>query len=321
MTEQTTTTTAPVDVGALARQVREHEAAERQRAEAARLAREARGGPCVYCGATLSAYRESGRRGTVRGVWFTAPGGKACSACDLERRGGRYADAPLLPPEQHRARVLYRLLPELDRRWLPEHAVPRSRFRWWHETPGARPAPPPGDQRFAYLDLDALRSALAPAPAQLATREPCPRCGLPDRWRSRQVERGSVYADTGASHPADPLRMETVHECAACYHLPEGLDELAARLVGLNPQPGLAAQLELSWYADRQEPARERLRRRVKGGPSGPFWWWPPRQQLQARAWALYGPQPGEWERDAERRWHSLAAMRSAREAAGRVSA
>jgi hypothetical protein len=319
MTEQTTTA-PPVDVDALARQVREHEARERRQAEATRLAREVTGGPCVYCGTTLSAYREPGRRGTVRGVWFTAPGGKACSACDLERRGGRYADAPLLPPEQHRARVLYRLLPELDRRWLPQHAVPRSGFRWWHETPGARPAPPPGDQRFAYLDLDALRAALAPAPAPLETREPCLRCGLADRWRSREVQRGWVYADTGASHPANPLRIETVWECAACASLPESLDELAARLVGLNPQPGLAAQLGLTWHADRP-PERVRLLARVRPSPATPFAWWPPRQQLQARAWALYGPQPGEWERQAERRWHSLAAMRSARQAAGQVSA
>jgi hypothetical protein len=183
---------------------------------------------------------------------------------------------------------------------------------------GAKPAPPPGDQRFGYLDLDALRAALAPAPAQLATREPCPRCGLADRWRSREVQRGSVYVDTGFSAPADPLRMETVWECAACCSLPEDLDELAARLIGLNPRRDLAAQFGPSWYADQQVPARERLRRRIHGQPAGPFWWWPPRQQLQARAWALYGPQPGEWQGQVESRWYSLAAMRSAREAAGR---
>jgi hypothetical protein len=217
--------------------------------------------------------------------------------------------------------VLYELLPELHGRWLPRFAVPRSGFRWWHETPGAQPAPPPGDARFGYVDLDALRAALEPVPAQLETGEPCPRCGVSDRWRSRTETRGKVYQHNGASWPGDPLRVETVSECAACSHLPESLDELAARLVGLHQRPGLARELGVTWYADRQAPARERLRRRVHGQPSGPFACWPPRQQLQARAWALYGTQPGEWERQAAPRWYSLAAMRSAREAAGRVSA
>jgi hypothetical protein len=314
MTEQTTA--PPVDVGALAREVREHEARERQQAEAVRLAREVTGGPCCYCGATISGERDPNTR-QVRGVWHTASGGLCCARCNLDRRNG-FTDGAIQPSSEHKARALYELLPELGGRWLPQFAVPRSGFRWWHETPGARPAPPPGDQRFAYVDLDTLRAAFTPEPVQLETGEPCPRCGVTDKWRSRKVERGRVYTDTGASVPSDPLRMETVSECAACAHLPESLDELAARLVGLNPRPGLAGQLGVTWYADRQAPARERLRRRVHGQPFGPFTWWPPRQQLQARAWALYGTQPGEWERQAAPRWHSLAAMRSAREAAGR---
>jgi hypothetical protein len=315
MTEQTT---APVDVGALARQVREHEAAERRQAEARRLAREVTGGPCVFCGCTLSAQRE-GARAPLRGVWHTVAGGKCCARCNLDRRNG-FVDGAIQPASEHKARVLYELLPELRGRWLPQHALARVDFRWFSETPGARPAPPPGDQRFAYLDLDAVRAALAPASALLETREPCPRCGLADRWRSRQVERGRVYVHNGAPWPRDPLRVETVHECAACFSLPEDLDELAAQVVGLNPQPGLAGQLGVTWHADRP-PERVRLLARVRPSPTTPFAWWPPRQQLQARAWALYGTKPGEWERQAERRWHSLAAMRSARQAAGQVSA
>jgi hypothetical protein len=315
----TETTTPPVDVAGLARQVREHEAKERQQAETARLAREVTGGPCVYCGVTVSAQRE-GPHAPLRGVWHSAAGGRCCARCNLDRRNG-FIDGAIQPDSEHRARVLYELLPELHRRWLPQFAVPRSGFRWWHETPGARPAPPPGDARFGYVDRDALRAALEPALAPLETGEPCPRCGIADQWRSRSVTRGMVDVRTGESSRINPLRQETVRECAVCCSLPESLDELAARVVGLHPRSGLARELGVTWYADRQAPARERLRRRVHGQPGGPFAWWPPRQQLQARAWALYGTRPGEWQRQAEPRWASLAALRSAREAAGRVSA
>jgi hypothetical protein len=281
---------------AVARARRRAELVERARgefADARALAERARGGPCCYCGVVVS-----------YAGWHTGTaGGQCCGRCKDDRRDPIGLGAVDGDPA-HRWRVLLRLLPELQGRWLPEYAMPRSRFAWWHETPGA----PAGGAPFAYVDREQLRANLRPpAPAPLARREPCPRCGMADRWRREERPVRTELWDRPGPVPfgATPPELVETWTCTACQGWPESLDECAALAAGVKPYGshlyGLAERLGVGWWAD--QPTR-----RARRAAAGPFAHWPPASVLKIRAARLLAGDPNAWPHDQARRDAETAA-------------
>ena len=130
----------------LARRRRER-AAEDDRAKA----HDPRG--CVDCGSTLSWLRVG-----VLGGWHQTPNGPRCHPCDAARGGDVLGGADdrearaaairlILGPAPAPERAGHGPLPARDF-WHDAWLVERAGFRWFSETPSARPDP--GAGRFSY---------------------------------------------------------------------------------------------------------------------------------------------------------------------------
>jgi hypothetical protein len=281
------------DVGTLARRLDRHRADEERRRNEAL----ARGGPCRYCGTQESwewpspevegqtrdprpALPAHAVHGAV-GRWYE---GDVCSWCHVERRSDPDAD--------HRDRVIRGLLGDVTRFWYPRYLIQRTGFRWFFEADDAEPG---GPHRFAYVDAAGLRARLAPpdpAPTEFEIGDPCPRCGVADRWVTQEVvsNRGRptvARGPRGEIVDVRPPEVETERVCYACRLVPRSrnpgrdLREHVARYVGLHVPIALDG---VSWYEDSglTEPA------------ASPFDWWEPVEVLRARAYAQR-PNPRDW--------------------------
>lgn len=119
--------------------------AERDRAEAL-----AHGGPCRYCGVTMS-WEHDPEHDRAIGRWYA----DVCAWCEDDRAWGiaGRTDSEL------RDLVLRRLLPyDLTREYGLGFLAEAAGFRWWREVPGA---PSSATERFAYVDREALAARLA----------------------------------------------------------------------------------------------------------------------------------------------------------------
>lgn len=238
---------AVVDRDELVRRQIEMVLAERERREVVAAARaelkrreaQARGGPCQFCGLTMS--WEPGDDGEPVGRWYDD--GKTCTWCDSDRIDfpgptGKLSDL------EHRVRVLTKyVVPGTG--WRGQYLLDRCRgFRWWRDTPGAATVQDSGD-RFAYVDRAALAAVLEPPPVRYETREPCRRCGVPDRW---VLTRGY----SGFGHTATAVES---WKCTACNDASDPV-WLICRFTGLAPWKveslGTAAAgvFGVGWWAD-----------------------------------------------------------------------
>jgi hypothetical protein len=155
--------------------------------EAERKRKAASGGPCIDCGCGLSWLRPG------VGGWHQTAAGSRCHVCH-EARGGDVVGGA--DDREARAKAIRLILgtaaaparaghgdrPAVDF-WHDPWLVERSGFRWFSETPGARPAP--GCERYAYTSAAAILANLypEPAPPRLERGPRCPRCRARDRWR------------------------------------------------------------------------------------------------------------------------------------------
>jgi hypothetical protein len=150
---------------------------------------------CVDCGSTLSWLRVG-----VLGGWHQTSAGPRCHPCQEARGGNVIGGADDREARAQAIRVILGTTPAPARAghgdrpardfWHDAWLVERAGFRWFSETPGARPAP--GAERFAYTSAAELLARLypEPEPPKLERGPKCPRCKARDRWR---VTERSVY--------------------------------------------------------------------------------------------------------------------------------
>ena len=185
---------------------------DRAKRESAResVERESRftGGPCHYCGASKSLLWEAGN-----------PGRATCFHCSEDR--WQHSDLT------HKAIILNRII---TRDWRSrkyqygdnaDRLIARTAFKFWSEVDGAEPG---GWNRWAYLDLAAIRAAAAPTTTVPTSPpfeggDPCPRCGCaylfttsvpwtqmscptPPMHRAVRRTRTSSPADSGSARAA-----------------------------------------------------------------------------------------------------------------------
>lgn len=288
------------------------------------------GGPCRFCGTTRSPepYTEPHTPGIDQPERRWWPAHDVCGPCHGERLGGPGGERSPVPDDRHRWRVVARLLGDTTYGWVGEHGLSRTGFQWWFET-----GTPPAAEPFAYVDVAALRATLEPQPwaPEFETHEPCPRCGVADRWvtttgpvvrtiTDAPVLGGSPYAPAlGETFTVTEERTETT--CHGCQHLPAepgrrkpggtpALDEFAAQLTGLRRTTGAAALLGLTYWTDHSAANRDAR------PPTEPFGWWPDRDEIRARAWDLAGRTVADIsELGAANRWTNLRAFERARAA------
>jgi hypothetical protein len=126
--------------------------------------------------------------------------------------------------------------------WRDEYLA--DAFRWWHETPGARPGC--GPKRFGYLTGPELVAQLyqgrEPRPPVLRSRgrrHRCPGCGCRgDCWQVEQVAVAATVGSDGELSRVARSHFRVTWTCWRCRH--EDVEQQTARLPGV-PVSGLVA--------------------------------------------------------------------------------
>lgn len=173
----------PIDTDALADSVLDALARRAERARVGKRAHERMGGPCRFCGCRQSSnYFVEGERH----VFWVDP--TMCAQCQDDRW---YTPGLDRADSQHKAIIVGRLV---TGDWnsckypLDCYAfIERIGFKWFSES-GAAPSPNFGE-RFAYVDLPALRELVDPYQPAIPWHsskvhvwgEQCPTCGA-DEW-------------------------------------------------------------------------------------------------------------------------------------------
>jgi hypothetical protein len=242
-----------VDLRQLAREVERVRLEEEQRrlkAEAdeteERRHASARGGPCAYCGITVSYRRQDD--GPAIGEWHTLRVGQVCAFCsdDLDHAGDDMNETwTTNVDDYHRRNIITQLVGrEIAKFWYDQFLLPAAReagFVWWHESG----APATGHERFAHIDVDRLRLLLDPStraaalpqpePEPLLDGPPCPRCGCRHMWMVEPTPAaGSIspYAQAGRTRVnGGPFQAGQFLVCVGCHHV-GSLAELLSRLLG-----------------------------------------------------------------------------------------
>lgn len=195
-------------------------AAESQRAaELERL----RGGPCSGCGTVLSVVWQdhAGENGTAAirseliAYWRSCEGQPVCFECD-QLRGQTYTLADL------KASVVYELMPASEAKfWL--HPALAQRLRdvpvLWCEQPSrpVREAPGSVAERFSFVDMSTVLTALAPPRPHLHSGPACPSCGQVDAWTTGPADEVRITDATGKI--IDAFQKESTW-CTSCTSVP-----------------------------------------------------------------------------------------------------
>jgi hypothetical protein len=140
-------------------------ARRRAEREAEGKRRDAKGGPCVDCGATLSWLRVG-----VVGRWHQTSAGPRCVPCHEARGGDMLGGADDREARAAAIRAILGTAPAPARAghgdrpardfWHDPWLVERAGFRWFSEVAGARPDP--GAGRFSYITAGAILANLYP---------------------------------------------------------------------------------------------------------------------------------------------------------------
>lgn len=169
-----------------------------QAEDAARLAAEeearwAMPSPCVFCGYSgLNGGQRDRATGEVTPwVWGTDRG-PACSECWTDTHP--YGGGSQIDDDDHRERVLRRLLGPAADGWTPGHLMDRTGggFVWWWELPGA---PASDTTRFGYITgehVADMAARLEPPRPDFRLGPPCVTCGQSDRWIVEPGTSGSL---------------------------------------------------------------------------------------------------------------------------------
>jgi hypothetical protein len=204
-----------------------------------------KGGPCQFCGTTVSWERPG------VGGWLQLGGAPVCHICAADR-GGLAGD-----DREHRIRACDLILgdypappdagagpPTVRARWWPDYKA--DAMRWWFEVPGARPGQ--GAKRFAYTTAAELtdrlyretreqRKRAAPVLRSRGRRHRCPGCGARGEvWRVEQVGVSTATTSTGELSTAQRAHFRVTWTCHRCGHI--DVERLAEQVPGV-PVAGL----------------------------------------------------------------------------------
>jgi hypothetical protein len=186
----------------------------------------AHGGPCRYCGATLSWEVPD-----VVGGWLQTEGQPVCWACARERGG------PAGDDRAHRVKACDQVLGDiLVPDWAPDpgrlcrrawHEQYKAQAMvWWFEVAGARPGR--GAERYGYISAaelrdDRLYKGRKPQPPKLEKGPRCPRCRAKDRWlvTERPVSGEAYTVGDKISRPYVEVRRVCYGRNGACRYEPE----------------------------------------------------------------------------------------------------
>jgi hypothetical protein len=173
--------------------------------------------------------------------------GAVCHPCDRERGG------PSGDDREHRIRAARQVLGDTPApSWAGHGSEPAARywhddyladaFRWWYETPGARPGR--GSERFGYLSGPELVARLyegrGPRPPQLHSRgrrHRCAGCGAKGEvWTVEQVAVAAAVGSDGELSRVARSHFRVTWTCWRCRH--EDVEQRAEQLPGV-PVSGL----------------------------------------------------------------------------------